>query len=173
MTIAPPRSSSSTPSTTATPPPPAPALNGSLRPPYSSTKSHQSGTIENHWNDLPAAFLPTSRSVSPNPATAASAHGTSSSDDFGTLLTELFSASTPTTLIAREHKMCYDRVLKAAPGLSEGQKAELAGVMRPVLEKKETPQWGREKVVEFMMRERGVAGWAAALRRGVECVKWE
>lgn len=43
--------------------------------------------------------------------------------------------------------------------------------MGAVLDGDETPAWGRERVVEFMMRQVGVAGWAMAVRRGVESVK--
>lgn len=31
----------------------------------------------------------------------------------------------------------------------------------------------KEAVVAFIMRERGVAGWAGCVRRGVECVVLE
>ncbi|KAK6510273.1 hypothetical protein TWF481_004990 [Arthrobotrys musiformis] len=65
-----------------TQPPPPPSSNDSLRPaPPARAQSHQSGTIHQHWNDLPAGYIPSpttslSRSASRNsnltPGTGAS-----------------------------------------------------------------------------------------------------
>ncbi|KAF8543478.1 hypothetical protein BDD12DRAFT_874575 [Trichophaea hybrida] len=173
-----------TPTPTPTPPPP-PRSGVSPSPPATSTppsrpplipaKSHQSGTIENHWNDLPTSFLsaPTSRNVSttasrsttplpPDPSSS------SSTDDFPHLLARLFDPSTASTLGVKEKTQLHDRILKAS--ITEAQKAELAGVLEKVLGREETAAWGRERVVEFVIRNNGVAGWASAVRRGVECL---
>jgi hypothetical protein len=88
------------------------------------------------------------------------------------LLKQLF-LETPSTMEEKERNMVYERILKFADSMTEGQKGELAGVVGRVLRKDEAPAWGRERVVEFMKRERGVAGWAAGLRRGVECINLE
>lgn len=63
-------------------------------------------------------------------------------------------------------------MLKAAPGMSVGQRGEVVGILL---------RWdggeggggggkkeAREAVVGFMVRERGVAGWAMCIRRGFE-----
>lgn len=41
------------------------------------------------------------------------------------------------------------------------------------MDRVETPAWGREQIVGFMMREKGIASWASAIRRIVECVRLE
>lgn len=173
-------------------------------------RSHQSGTIAHHWNDLPAAFLsaPSSRNISrsASPLPPASAPASSSScpptpipaepsptpslslslsprPDPGTghgdengggdagkelelLLLQLFAPATASTLGAGEKRQLHDRVARAR--LTPAQSAELVLVLRPVLAHQQSPAWGRERVVAFVVRNSGVAGWAGALRRGVE-----
>ena len=116
--------------------------------------------IENHWNDLPPALI--SRSVSPMPIV-----GEGGAGDFSDLVERLFSAGGDA--MAKEMGLLRDRVLKAK--VTAQQKAELAGILRCVLDGQETPNWGRARVVEFMMRHPGCASWAMGVRRGVEGVK--
>lgn len=87
-------------------------------------------------------------------------------------MTRLFE-ETPTTLAEKEKTFCHSGVLKFADSINEAQKKELSVLLIRVLDKEETPAWGRGRVVEFMMRERGVATWATKLRRGIESVKIE
>ncbi|KAF8245986.1 hypothetical protein K440DRAFT_662482 [Wilcoxina mikolae CBS 423.85] len=168
------------------PPPPPPPRSGvppsppatsapPSRPPLIPAKSHQSGTIESHWNDLPTSFLsaPTSRNVSTTASRSTTPlppepSSSSSTEDFSRLLARLFDPSTASTLGVKEKSQLHERILKAS--ITEAQKAELAGVLEKVLEREETAAWGRERVVEFVVRNNGVAGWAGAVRRGVECL---
>lgn len=85
---------------------------------------------------------------------------------------QLFTSS-PSSLQDRERAMIYARVQKAESGMLEAMKEELVDVVGKVLRGEETVTWGRERVVEFMMREKGVAGWATGLRRGLESIMRE
>lgn len=73
--------------------------------------------------------------------------------------------------------MLHDKVLKSLPAITPAQKREVADIVRRLLqEKKKTAgerKAAKDAVVAFMMRERGVAGWAGGVRRGVECVVLE
>ncbi|TGZ85117.1 hypothetical protein EX30DRAFT_16914 [Ascodesmis nigricans] len=186
MSLAPPPRSSSS---STTPPPPSSTTNASSPPSTTSVsrppaKSHQSGTIEHHWNDLPTSFLPssrtTSRSVSPLPPTTTTSSTTttpppassSTATTFSSLLSQLFTTS-PSSLGAKERQLCYARITKVDADITEAQKEEVGEVVRRVLEGMETPAWGRERLVAFMLREKGVAVWAAGVRRGVESVARE
>ena len=80
----------------------------------------------------------------------------------------MFDPATASSLGEKEKIQLHDRILKAS--ITEAQKSELAGVLEKVLEREETTAWGRERVVEFVVRNNGVAGWASAVRRGVECL---
>lgn len=95
-------------------------------------------------------------------------------DEFPALLETLF-AGTPTTLPARERKMLHDKVLKSLPAITPPQKREVADIVRRLLQEKTAGgrKAAKDAVVAFMMRERGVAGWAGGVRRGVECVVLE
>ena len=93
-------------------------------------------------------------------------------DDFPALIGRLFSAAAAAAAQEEKQKemtLLRDRVLKA--NVSPQQKAELVAVLGPVLGAQETPAWGRERVIDFMVRHPGCASWAMALRRGVEAVK--
>ncbi|KAG0633021.1 hypothetical protein HOY80DRAFT_993858 [Tuber brumale] len=163
-----------TPTPTPTPPP---------RP-----SSHQSGPITHHWNDLPASLLPkpysasASRSTSPHPQPPPQPlpPPPSSSSDPESLLIEplierLFAARS--TLPDAQRQQLKEKVLKAVPSMSAAQRDEVVGILlrwdggeeeeeeRGGKKKKDE---GREAVVGFMVRERGVAGWAMCLRRGFE-----
>ena len=80
---------------------------------------------------------------------------------------KLFSAQS--TISDVQRRQLKEKVLKAVPGMSAGQRGEVVGILL---------RWdggggggkkeGREAVVGFMVRERGVAGWAMCLRRGFE-----
>ncbi|KAI5844313.1 hypothetical protein BZA05DRAFT_476901 [Tricharina praecox] len=142
-------------------PPTPPPKDGTLTP-STAARSHQTGTIESHWNDLPPALL--SRSGSPLPAVSS----VSGEDDFAPLIEQLFAAAGEDAK-RKEMGLLRDRVLKAK--VSPLQKAELAGVLRAVLEGTETPAWGRERVVDFIVRNPGCASWAMGVRRGVEGVR--
>ena len=143
--------------------------------------SHQSGPITHHWNDLPPSLLQkpysasASRSTSPNPQTPQPQPQTPqpSPPDSETLLEplieKLFSAQS--TIPDAQRRQLKEKVLKAAPGMSDGQRGEVVEILLrwdggggEEGGKKE----GREAVVGFMVRERGVAGWAMCLRRGFE-----
>lgn len=51
------------------------------------------------------------------------------------------------------------------------QKASLGYIIQAVaIDRSESPAWGRQQVVDFMMREKGVSSWAIAIRRLVESV---
>ncbi|KAA8894206.1 hypothetical protein FN846DRAFT_975359 [Sphaerosporella brunnea] len=134
-------------------------------------KSHQTGTIEHHWNDLPTSFLPTSRSTSPLPPRTGESGDTAQvlAEHFDALVARLFAADTPGALQEREKKAALERVRRTA--VTDAQKRELAEVLDAVLEGREKPEWGREQVVRFITRNPGVAGWAIGIRRGVEGVK--
>ena len=203
----PPQPAPQPPSSRPGPAPPAPPA----AQPEAPARSHQSGTIAHHWNDLPAAFLsaPSSRNISrsasplpPAPAPASSScpptpisaeprpgpspspslslsprpdpgtgtgHGDADGDagkELELLLLQLFAPTTASTLGAGERRQLHERVARAR--LTPAQSAELVLVLRPVLAHQQSPAWGRERVVAFVVRNSGVAGWAGALRRGVE-----
>lgn len=89
------------------------------------------------------------------------------------VLETLFGA-TPTTLPPRERKLLQDRVLKNLPSITPLQKREVAHIVRGLLlERSLSKKAAKDAVVAFMMRERGVAGWAGGVRRGVESVVLE
>lgn len=91
-------------------------------------------------------------------------------EEFPALLETLFAGS-PTTLPERERKMLHEKVLKSVPAITPLQKREIVEIVRRLLQEKSLgKREAKEAVVAFMMRERGVAGWAGAVRRGVECV---
>lgn len=72
--------------------------------------------------------------------------------------------------------MLHDKVLKSLPAITPAQKREVADIVRRLLQEKKTADGrkaAKDAVVAFMMRERGVAGWAGGVRRGVECVVLE
>lgn len=51
------------------------------------------------------------------------------------------------------------------------QKSSVGYIIQVVaIDKSESPAWGRQQVVDFMMREKGVSGWAIAVRKLVESV---
>jgi hypothetical protein len=120
------------------------------------SKSHQTGTITHHWNDLPPTPSPT---PSPSP---------SSPHTFPETISSLFAA--PSKLPQQELSRLHARVEKAVGGISEGQKAEVAGIVEGVLAGAVQRGEGRDAVVQFMVRETGVAGWVGAVRRGLECL---
>ncbi|PUU72900.1 hypothetical protein B9Z19DRAFT_1166185 [Tuber borchii] len=148
---------------------PIPNPNSTPRP-----SSHQSGPITHHWNDLPPSLLPkpysasASRSTSPHPQQPQPLPQPSP-PDLETLLEplieKLFSAQS--TIPDAQRRQLKEKVLRAAPGMSDGQRGEVVEILL---------RWdggggkkeGREAVVGFMVRERGVAGWAMCLRRGFE-----
>lgn len=87
---------------------------------------------------------------------------------------ETLFAATPTTLPPRERKLLQDRVLKNLPAITAPHKREVAQIVRRLLlERSLSKKAAKDAVVAFMMRERGVAGWAGGVRRGVECVVLE
>ena len=120
------------------------------------SKSHQSGAITHHWNDLPPTPSPT---PSPSPSSPLA---------FPETISSLFAA--PSRLPSQELSRLRERVVKATDGISEGQKSEVAGIVGRVLAGTVQPGEGRDEVVRFMIREVGVAGWAGAIRRGLECL---
>jgi len=160
------------PSPPARPPPPARTASSS------SAQSHQTGVIKEHWNDLPNDFTPSaSRSVSRTstplsrngygPPTATD--GSMDSPDFDNLISSLLSA--PTSLSANEAKLLASKVQKNVAAITPEQKSAVGYIIQAVaVDKSESPAWGRQQVVDFMMREKGVAGWAIAVRRLVENV---
>lgn len=87
------------------------------------------------------------------------------------LLGNLFAV--PSALPDRELTALKGRIEKAldAGGIKDEWKVELGAVMDAVVTGRETPKWGRERLVEFMVREKGVALWGASLRKVVEGVK--
>lgn len=94
-------------------------------------------------------------------------------EEFPSLLDTLF-AGTPTTLPERERKMLHEKVLKSLPAITPQQKREVVEIVRRLLHERSLgKKEAKEAVVAFMMRERGVAGWAGAVRRGVESVVLE
>ena len=144
----------------------------------SSSQSHQTGAIKEHWNDLPTNFTPTtSRSVSRTGTplsrngngTPAGADGAGGALDFDSLLSALLES--PTCLSPNDLKLLGSKIQKVVPTISPEQKSDLGFIFRAVaVDRKETPAWGRERVVEFMMREKGVSSWAIAVRKIVESV---
>lgn len=142
----------------------------------SSVTSHQSGTIKEHWNDLPASMVsPPTRSLTSTPLSSAPSPcpETDEAEEFPALLETLF-AGTPTTLPERERKMLHEKVLKSLPAITPQQKREVAEIVRRLLHEKSLgKKEAKEAVVAFIMRERGVAGWAGGVRRGVENVVLE
>ncbi|KAF8469514.1 hypothetical protein BDZ91DRAFT_792312 [Kalaharituber pfeilii] len=140
----------------------------------SSSQSHQTGVIKEHWNDLPANFTPAgSRSVSrtgtPLPSNDACTHtdGYGGQLDFETLLSALLDS--PTSLSPTDLKLLTSKVQKAVGGMTLDQRNDLSYIFKAVaVDRSQTPAWGRERVVEFMMREKGVASWAIAVRKLVE-----
>lgn len=160
--------------------PPLNRLPVSSRPPVgaqtSSSQSHQTGVIKEHWNDLPDNLTPMgSRSIS-RTGTPLSRNGNGSpvADgqrlDFEYLLSELIES--PTSLSAGEVKVIASRIQKNVGSITADQRAELGLVIQAVaINKSESPSWGRERLVAFMMREKGVSGWAIALRKMVESVQ--
>lgn len=94
-------------------------------------------------------------------------------EEFSGLLEALFSG-TQTTLPERERKMLYGKVLKSLPTITAPQKREIAEIVRRLLHERSLgKKEAKEAVVAFIMRERGVAGWAGGVRRGVESVVLE
>lgn len=94
-------------------------------------------------------------------------------EDFPTLMETLFSGAA-TTLPERERKMLHDKVQKSLPSITVQQKREVAGIVRRLLQERSLGRKeAKEAVVAFIMRERGVAGWAGGVRRGVESVVLE
>lgn len=145
----------------------------------SSTQSHQTGTIKEHWNDLPESFTPTaSRSVS-RTGTPLSRDGlgtlttTDGGDereiDFGSLLSTLLSS--PSSLSQQDTRLLATKIQKSVPSITPEQKCSLGHIIQAVaVDKSESPAWGRQQVVDFMMREKGVSSWAIAVRKLVENV---
>ncbi|KAL7272699.1 hypothetical protein RUND412_004480 [Rhizina undulata] len=139
--------------------------------------SHQSGMIKQHWNDLPENFISAPPSRTATPSMKASPAAESSEEEieceFPKLLEILFSPDTPSSLSQREAAVLKDRVLKNMASITGEQGRELAEVIKSVVvDRTQAPSWGRERVVEFITRERGVAGWAMGVRKGLECVKF-
>ena len=111
------------------------------------SKSHQSGAITHHWNDLPPTPSPT-----PSPPSPPSPHV------FPETISSLFAA--PSRLPPQELSRLRERVEKATGGITEGQRSEVAGIVEGVLAGRVQSGEGRDAVVQFMIREVGVAGWA-------------
>ncbi|KAG0133157.1 hypothetical protein HOY82DRAFT_641198 [Tuber indicum] len=137
--------------------------------------SHQSGPITHHWNDLPASLLPkpysasASRSTSPHPQPPQPPPPPPSSSDSESLLEPLIERlfAARSTLPDAQRRQLKEKVLKAVPSISAAQRDEVVGILlrwdggeegeegeEGGGKKKE----GREAVVGFMVRERGVAG---------------
>lgn len=86
------------------------------------------------------------------------------------MLEALF-VSTPTTLPERERKLLHEKVVKSLSTITALQKREVAQIIkRLVIERSLGKKEAKEAVVAFIMRERGVVGWAGGVRRGVESV---
>ncbi|KAI5799155.1 hypothetical protein DFH27DRAFT_86056 [Peziza echinospora] len=168
---------------------PTPSTRPSLPPRVSSTSSaassisHQSGVIKEHWNDLPSNFTPgTSRSASrtgtplsrgeistPTTTDGASSGGDLEAPDFEEILEALLKA--PSKLKPKDVEILGSKVQKSVGLITPEQRAELGFIIKAVVvDRSEGPAWGRENVVAFMMREKGVAGWAIAVRKIVENV---
>lgn len=143
----------------------------------SSSLSHQSGVIKEHWNDLPANFTPTSsRSVSRvgTPRNGYAAPEVASPPpqdnlDFESLLAATLAA--PSHLTDTERKSLASKVNRSVESMTPEQRNALANIFHALVEARvESPSRARERVVEFMMQEKGVAGWAMAVRKIVENV---
>ncbi|KAF8424564.1 hypothetical protein EV426DRAFT_82302 [Tirmania nivea] len=160
------------PSPPARPPPPARTASSS------SAQSHQTGIIKEHWNDLPNDFTPsTSRNVSRTGTPLSrngygplvAGDGSGDSPDFDNLISSLFSA--PTSLSANEAKLLASKVQKNVASITPEQKNSVGYIIQAVaIDRGESPAWGRQQVVDLMMREKGVSGWAIAIRKLVESV---
>lgn len=160
------------PSPPARPPPPARTASSS------SAQSHQTGIIKEHWNDLPNDFTPSaSRSVSRTGTPLsrngngppAATDGTGDSPDFDSLISLLLSA--PTSLSANETKLLASKVQKNIATITPEQKSSVGYIIQAVaIDRSESPAWGRQQVVDFMMREKGICAWAIAVRKLVESV---
>lgn len=119
-------------------------------------------------SSCPPTPIPAEPSTSPS---ASSSPGAGDGDgdagkELELLLRQLFAPATASMLGAGEKRQLHERVARAR--LTSAQSAELVLVLRPVLAGQQSPAWGRERVVAFVVRNSGVAGWAGALRRGVE-----
>ncbi|KAH0608827.1 uncharacterized protein H6S33_001055 [Morchella sextelata] len=137
----------------------------------SSATSHQSGTIKEHWNDLPSHMVtPPSRSLTSTPLSVPPGNEEDDEEEFPALLKALF-VSTPTTLPERERKLLHEKVVKSLSTITAPQKREVAQIIkRLVIERSLGKKEAKEAVVAFIMRERGVVGWAGGVRKGVESV---
>jgi len=143
-----------------------------------SAQSHQTGVIKEHWNDLPNDFTPSaSRSVSRTGTPLsrngyglpAATDGSGDSSDFDNLISSLLSS--PTSLSANEIKLLASKVQKNMVTITPEQKSSVGYIIQAVaIDRSESPAWGRQQVVDFMMREKGVSGWAIAVRKLVESV---
>lgn len=144
----------------------------------SSTQSHQTGTIKEHWNDLPESFTPTaSRSVSRTGTplsrdgfgALATTDGSEKETDFDSLLSALLNS--PSSLSQRDTKLLATKIQRNVPSITTEQKCSLGHIIQAVaIDRSESPAWGRQQVVDFMMREKGVSSWAIAVRKLVENV---
>ena len=144
----------------------------------SSTQSHQTGTIKEHWNDLPESFTPTaSRSVSrtgtplsrDGSGALATMDGDQRKTDFNSLLSVLLNS--PSSLSQQDTKLLATKIQRSVPSITPEQKSSLGYIIQAVaIDKSESPAWGRQQVVDFMMREKGVSSWAIAVRKLVENV---
>lgn len=144
-----------------------------------SAQSHQTGIIKEHWNDLPDNLTPSaSRSVS-RTGTPLSRNGNATpaiadidagdANNFDNVLSSLFNS--PTSLSPNEAKLLASKVQKMVPTITPEQKGGLGPIIKAVvIDKSESPAWGRQQVVDFMMREKGVSSWAIAVRKLVENV---
>jgi hypothetical protein len=67
--------------------------------------------------------------------------------------------------------MLHGKVLKSLPTITAQQKREIAEIVRRLLHERSLEKKdAKEAVVAFIMKERGVAGWAGGIRRGIESV---
>lgn len=132
--------------------------------------------VSRSLNSTPLRSLsstPLSSAASSCPDTDTDTDADADASEFLAALEALF-AGTPTTLGSRERKLLQGRVLKSLADITAPQKREVAQIVTRLLhERSLSKKAAKDAVVAFMMRERGVAGWAGGVRRGVESVVLE
>ncbi|RPA77333.1 hypothetical protein BJ508DRAFT_330322 [Ascobolus immersus RN42] len=142
------------------------------KPALVSAKSHQTGTIDHHWNDLPAHIH------TPPPGDKT---GSPESQLKGELLASIDFKSAPTTeeldaffglkskVSDRERDMVRKKVEKVVgdAATEERIKGWVGGIVRGVLNGM-GGAWAKGECVGFVVREKGVASWVGGLRRWVE-----
>ena len=87
--------------------------------------------------------------------------------DFEEILDALLKA--PSKLKQKDIELLGSKVQKSVNLITPEQRSELGHIIKAVaIDRTEAPAWGRENLVAFMMREKGVSGWAIGVRKIVE-----